>query len=35
VMAWPFFEVKAVYSTSATWAPETQHRSWSSQIARG
>ena len=34
-MAWPFFaEVNAVYSVSATWASETQHPSWSSQIAR-
>src|ERR1017187_8737140 len=33
-MAWPFFEVNAVYSTSATWASETQQPSWSSQIAR-
>ena len=34
-MACPFFEVNAVYSTSATSASETQQRSWSSQIARG
>ena len=33
--AWPFFEVNAVYCTSATSASETQARSWSSQIARG
>jgi len=31
----PFFEVNAVYGTSATCASETQARSWSSQIARG
>ncbi len=35
VIAWPFFGVNAVYSASAIWAPETQQRSWSSQIARG
>ena len=33
--AWPFFDAKAVYWTSATSASETQARSWSSQIARG
>ena len=31
----PFFEVNAVYFTSATCASETQRRSWSSQTARG
>ena len=35
VMACPFFEAKAVYSVSATWASETQRPSWSSQMARG
>jgi hypothetical protein len=35
VMAWSFFEVNAVYFTSATSASETRQRSWSSQIARG
>jgi hypothetical protein len=35
VMACPFFEVKAVYSASATSASETQQRSWSSKIALG
>ena len=30
VIAWPFFEVNAVYSASATCASETQARSWSS-----
>jgi hypothetical protein len=35
VTACPFFEVNAVYGTSATWASEIQQRSWSSQIARG
>ena len=34
VMAWPFFEVNAVYCASATWASEIQQRSWSSQTAR-
>ncbi len=34
-MAWPFFEVNAVQGPSATSAPDTQQRSWSSQIAHG
>jgi hypothetical protein len=34
-MACPFFEVKAVYSASATSASLTQQLSWSSQEARG
>ena len=34
VTAWPFFDLNAVYGTSATQASETQARSWSSQMAR-
>ena len=33
--AWPFFDAKAVYWTSATSASEIQQSSWSSQTARG